>query len=355
MNTKQTLLLALVATIAIVNQSCNTGDDNEQVKNLELQQNILNDFAENTVVETYSQMSQKMAQLHQTCTDMQAQPTQEKLLRAREEWKTVRQYWEQSEAFLFGPVATENIDPGTDTWPIDLAGLKAIIGNDDELSESYISNLGDELKGYHPVEYLLWGENSNKTAEDFSERELQLLALLSNDLMQKATQLLSEWQTDGKNFSATFTSAGPNNSTYGTQLLVFEEMVNALAGICDEVAGGKIGEPFHAKDPALEESPFSKNSLTDFKNNIIGVKNAYLGKNYGLSDFMQNNNLSLDAKIKNEMENALKAFDAITLPFGEAITQQPTQVQNLAEQIDILKATLENELLPFIKKSIASK
>jgi hypothetical protein len=47
---------------------------------------------------------------------------------------------------------------------------------------------------------------------------------------------------------------------------VFEEIVNGMIGICDEVANGKMLDPFVAADPSLEESPYSQNSLTDFKN-----------------------------------------------------------------------------------------
>jgi len=57
-------------------------------------------------------------------------------------------------------------------------------------------------------------------------------------------------------------------------------MVNAMAGICGEVGDGKMGEVL--LDVNGEESPYSKNSLTDFTNNMQGVLNAYQAKETAL-------------------------------------------------------------------------
>ncbi len=115
-------------------------------------------------------------------------------------------------------------------------------------------------------------------------------------------------------------------------------------------------EPFAGLDPSLEESPFSKNSLTDFKNNISGVKNVYYGDfildGTGFNDFLIKNNASLHSAISNQINNAIISFDGISVPFGEAIISQRTQVQHVMDQINILKTTLETQALPFIQQSV---
>jgi putative iron-regulated protein len=69
-----------------------------------------------------------------------------------------------TEAWLFGPVEQNNIDPRIDTWPVDFNALDAILANNDELTDTYIDGLEDALKGFHPIEYVLWGKNGNKKA-----------------------------------------------------------------------------------------------------------------------------------------------------------------------------------------------
>ncbi|MGL5889470.1 MAG: hypothetical protein ACRC3B_06275, partial [Bacteroidia bacterium] len=60
-------------------------------------------------------------------------------------------------------------------------------------------------------------------------------------------------------------------------------------------------------------------------------------------------NLSLDGRVKQAIDNAQASLNAITIPFGQAIIQQPVQVQNAINAINDLKAVLENDLLPYVQ------
>lgn len=326
--------------------------------NAQLQQAILDDFATKVALPLYRDMEGRMGELFDAATAFAQTPDDAHLAATRTAWRSVRGVWEQSEAFLFGPVSTDNIDPSTDTWPIDFQALDSLLQSSVSLTQNYLNGLGDELKGYHPMEYLLWGADGNKAAAAFDAREIDYLIALSADLRLKATDLRTSWDASSATaYSVHIRTAGSSTSLYPSQRAVFEELVNAMAGICDEVANGKIGEPFNLQDPALEESPFSQNSLVDFKHNILGVKNVYFGKysadGYGIHDFLVKNNQSLHNQIAAQIEQALSAFDGITVPFGQAISSQPAQVQGLIDRINTLKATLENQLLPFVQTKIA--
>ena len=68
----------------------------------------------------------------------------------------------------------------------------------------------------------------------------------------------------------------PDNNVYASKLAVVEELINGMIGIVDEVANGKIADPFGASIDAIDtskvESQYSWNSLADFTNNIQGVQ-----------------------------------------------------------------------------------
>lgn len=354
------LVLSICSLIFIT--SCEKDDENNSttsLSNTQIQNNILQDFSQHIALATYQEMENKMNNFYSACLSFDGTQSQINLDNARNAWKDVRGTWEQSEAFLFGPVSTNNIDPSTDTWPVDYASLDSLLATGNSFTQSFVNSLGDELKGYHPAEYLLWGTNGNKTPSAFTVREREYLIALSADLQIKATSLRASWDPAVlDNYSEQIVDAGKVNSIYPSQKAVFEELVNAMIGICDEVANGKIYDPFTALDPSLEESPFSQNSLIDFKNNIQGVKNVYFGKynvdGSGLNDFISKNNLALHNSISTDIENALNSFNGITVPFGQAISSQPTQVQNVINQINTLKSTLELELLPFVQQNIAN-
>jgi putative iron-regulated protein len=360
MNTnKQNIFLIIVFCGSVL--SCHNNDEpspgNGNLTNREIQDSILVDFSYNVALGSYDDLDNKMNDYYEASIAFDSVPDEDNLESARQAWKTVRATWEQSEAYLFGPVSTNNIDPGTDTWPVDYNALDSLLKTGNDFTQSYINNLGDELKGYHPSEYMLWGVNGAKSAADFTKRERAYLVALATDLREKASYLRSSWDPEAEgNYLDQMVEAGSMNSIYSSQRAALEELVNGMAGICEEVAGGKMFEPFAQSDPSLEESPYSQNSLTDFRNNIRGVGNVYSGKflkdGYGIEDFLKKNNLALNNKISSQIANAINSFDGITVPFGEAIITQRAQVRNTMEQINTLKEMLEDELLPFLQQSV---
>lgn len=320
-------------------------------------QAVLDDFAAHVAQDNYAELATRSAALHDAITAFTATPSEAGLTECRDQWRSTRLSWEQSEALLFGPVATENIDPRIDTWPVDFNALEAQLSSGNVFTPEYITGLDDALKGFHPIEYLLFGADGDKTVAAFTTREFEYINALALDLNALTSALNTSWDpATGSNYSITFTTAGAGNTTYPSRRAAFEEVVNAMAGICDEVANGKMGEVLLAQDPSLEESPYSKNSITDFTSNIRGVENVYLarygGNGTGLEDLVRQHDLQLDNTIKQQLAAAIAALGTITVPFGQAILEQPVQVQQAIDAISALEATLSSELLPLVQLHI---
>lgn len=333
-------------------------DDNENSSTVDetLNTAILTEFSSNIATSIYTDLKGKTTLLNTQIVALETGgATDAELIAARNIWKEARQAWEQSEAFLFGPVSTENIDPRIDTWPVNFTDLEAELQGSNTFTEDYIDNLEDALKGFHPIEYLLFGENGDKAAADLTARDIEYLKGLALNLKILTGQLADEWDTaNSSSYYHAFINAGKGSAVYSSQRAALEEVVNSLAGICDEVANGKITEPFTQQDPSLEESPFAQSSIPDFSNNIKGVQNVYLGKyaadGKGLEDLVKKYNLQLDTDVKLKINNAIAALGNITVPFGEAIFSQSIQVQNAIDAINELKDILEEQLLPFVQQ-----
>lgn len=315
----------------------------------QLKADILKNTADNVCLASYQNMVDKSQQLLSAVNTLNTSTTDPNLNTCRDTWKDIRVTWEQSEAWLFGPVSTDNIDPRIDTWPVDFNALDSILATTNVLDEAYVNSLDDALKGFHPIEYLLWGENGNKLAASFTEREKEYLLALATNLNTLCKSVRDSWQNG---YATQLSNAGNGSSAYPTRTAAFTEIVNGMAGICDEMANGKMKNPFDLQDPSLEESPFSKNSITDFTNNMNGIMAMYQGKlntdGKGIEDLVRQYNLSLDNDIKNAHAAAIASLNAITVPFGEAILTQQTQVQNAMIKINDLAAVLENKLAPFV-------
>ena len=325
----------------------------------DITQTILIDYSNNISLYSYTELALASDQLHSDILAFSASPTKAGLEKCQNDWKATRAIWEQSEASLFGPVSTNSIDPRIDTWPIDFNRLDSILKSNVVFNQIYIEQLEESLRGFHPIEYLLFGRGASKQYTQFDNRQLEFLVALSENLKTLTSSLKSDWDINAGNFYTTFSSAGNGSTLYSTKKAAFEEIANAMVGICDEVANGKIGEVFMTLDSTKEESPFAKNSLTDFTNNINGVLYAYQSKNTiadgkGIEDFVRQYNLSLDGAIKQKHASAIAALNNITLPFGEAIHLQPIQVQNAIDAINALKNEMETNLLPLIQLHIKS-
>lgn len=345
----------ILLSAAVVSLFSACKPDEEPVDQDALQASIINDFSTQVAQPAYYNLSSLTAQLYTATVTLQGNPTDANLTACRNLWKDSRSVWEKTEGFLFGPVATENIDPRIDTWPVNFADLDSVLASSATFDATYINGLEDALRGFHPIEYLLWGQNGNKAGADFTTRQLDYLVALALNLKNLTGQLYTSWDPSANgNYHAEFTTAGTGSALYPTKRSAFEELVNSMAGICDEVANGKMSEPFTLQDASLEESPFAGNSITDFTNNIRGVEAVYLGKlnadGRGIEDFVREHNLSLDGKIKTDIATAIAALGAINGTFGQAIFSEPVQVQNAIDKINVLKATLEDELLPLVQQ-----
>ncbi len=335
--------------------SCTKDDNNGEVDITALNTEILQHTASNVCAASYVDLSAKAGQLLTAVNTLNTTTTDGNLNTCRDLWKSIRQTWEKSEAWLFGPVDVDKIDPRIDTWPVDFNDLNTVLASSDELNEEYIASLNedhDALRGFHPIEYLLWGQDGEKTASELTGREKEYLLALAQNLKTLADEVKTSWSGGYANLLATAGASG--NTEYPSRKVAFEIIVDAMAGICDEVANGKMKDPFDAQDPNLEESPFAQNSITDFTNNITGIMEIYQGKfaedGKGLEDLVRAYNLSLDNEIKTKHSTAIAALKAITVPFGEAILTKQSQVQTAMDKINDLATTLEEKLKPFVQQ-----
>jgi putative iron-regulated protein len=317
---------------------------------------VLNDFTKHIAESNLSDLSAKASLLNDAITAFVSNPSASSFQEIRRNWYETRVSWEQSEAFLFGPVATMELDPAIDSWPVNFVDIDSVVNGSDVFTESFIDSLDPTLKGFHPIEYLAFGESGQREYTSLSARQKDYLVALGAHLKRITAQMIHEWKAEGGNYSAQVAGAGQSGSHYTTQKEAMLEIANGMIGIIDEVGSGKIEEPFVAKDPTLEESPFAQNSWTDFKYNIVGARNVYMGKfvmqGKGLTDLVKQHNKSLDLQIQQKMDAVILNIGAYASPFGVSIINDPASVQATQKQLAELKDLLEAQLIPLIQQHV---
>lgn len=313
---------------------------------------IIADFADQVVVPTYETLVTRADALSDAIDALAATTNSTTLDAAKAAWVATRKPWEQSEAFLFGPVEANGYDPAMDSWPVNETDLLAVLNSGDTIDATYVAGLNETQKGFHTIEYLLYGVDGMKTAGQFNGRQFEYLQAITTEFVGTTHALRDAWATGG--YRDTFATAGAaGNTTYTSLARAAEEIINGMVGICEEVANSKIADPFDARDPNLVESQFSFNSILDFQDNIRSVQNAYLGGSSlagttgrGLTAFVADKDAALDTKVKNQITAAIDALGQIPSPFRDAIQDSANDDVIKAAQAAIrtLRDTIDTEV-----------
>src|SRR5690606_8851784 len=109
-----------------------------------------------------------------------------------------------SESTLYGPAGDEGlgVDGNIDSWPIDLQFVSAVLNGNSEITTEFIAVQDANAKGFHALEYLLWGIDGQKIASQLTAREIDYIKATANYLNQQTTSLFNAWSPSGTNFAA---------------------------------------------------------------------------------------------------------------------------------------------------------
>lgn len=386
---KKIFKLVLCGACVIAMAACNKGGSTDVSSDKEdALQRAMAPYVNNTVIATYSAMADEGMTLLGQCEQILAkvdagEDYSELMASAGTTWRAMRKYWEQSEAFLYGPAAGHTIDPHIDSWPLDFNAMNSLLHNEAQMKQieeeggAYVGDkLGYALKGFHAAEYLLFESveqggraiGTGKThAANLTRPEAVYLLGIVEDLAQQSILLEYAWAgkvsdtkmkllEDGEvdlfedNYGAQMINAGKPGSTYVTYQAAAEEIIAGCVDIAGEVADVKMGNPYSAKDPDYLESPYSCTSTIDFADNIRSIQHAYCGAqagDYAISNYVYRQDAELDAKVRKAIEEAITAIEAIV-----DFEHNPTdaKVGAAIDKVKELEEVLDDEVLALLAK-----
>ena len=306
--------------------------------------------ARTVIVGAYADLADKATDLFDDVVTLNLNSSEENLVAAQQSWRRASGAWEQSEAFLFGPVETMGIEPMLDSWPVGLVGIESILTGSDSLTSDYISGLDGALKGFHAIEYLLFGDENDKVATDLTAREKEYLATATENLASTARTLSDAWAAGAGNHVAEFVSID-GAGLYLNEAAALQELIRGMSAIADRVSNSKISDPFSASNAELVESRFSFNTLMDLADNIRGIENIYIGRYLdqdgpGLNDLVRQNNPGLDDRIRAAITSAIEGIRGISFPFRDAVLAPgaAAQIEAAIAAVAELQVLLEGEV-----------
>ncbi len=351
----------------------------------------IDNLVDNVITADYTALNSRAEELLTAVKALQTGgATSGEMIAAQNAWKAARVPWESSEGFLFGPVDSLGIDPAIDSWPLNTGDLSAYLSSNSNATQSDVESLGDDLRGYHAIEFLLFGDGVNdntKAATELTTAESNYLVALVEAFKAKTQILEDSWTTGfaGQGAYAETVKAQGVGKVFASQGAVLETIINAITGIVDEVGNAKMAEPFGtsagAADTSKVESQYSWNSLTDFHENIQSVMNIYTGKlgfshstdtvseaDNGLYTFVRVHDSALADRIQSEIVDAQKKIALIDGDGDDGTTeitsnaQSPfrtqigdatgrTLIQTAIDALTLLQTSLEDDVSPLVGKT----
>ena len=287
-----------------------------------------------------------------------------------------REWWEKSEAFLFGAASAYGIDPHIDSWPLDKDKLAKELSNStvikdlDDEGAGAVDEVGTANLGFHGIEFILFRGGAPRKAAAFAAYdtdaamvpygisgavELIYAAAVAEDLRNYCWELQAAWDPkapsdrveyveDELELNTTLdsgltygedllSSASPGSTNSTWQRAVSRILVAGCSNIASEVANSKIASAYNhetEEDADYIESPYSKKSYLDFYNNIQSIVYTLYGKEGAsapskkcIYSVLVNNGYKGASDLKAALEGAVASLQAC-LDYGKAFVDEPT-------------------------------
>ena len=361
---KFSLVLAAAASCLA---ACNKNDDPYGLSTEEQEmKEIVHQYVPQVVYATYGDLAKESNELYELLSAASrkgvASLTQGELDAICAKFLQARQSWEESEAFLYGAATDFGIDPHIDTWPLDVEALATSLSNAEQVAAlegedgiAYAAaKLGQELLGFHGIEFILFRDGANRKVEKLRSnedhvafagktvtgaQELVYATAVAGDLRDNCYRLCVSWNSaapaaykarceelevavtltgSDKTYGENMLNAAEIGSTYSTwQETLSSILLAGCSNICNEVANVKMGNAHSGEDVNYIESPYSKQSFQDFIDNILSIQYTLYGgagrtsaDTHSLMSYFSKHKYSGASNLQKALESSLTALKA---------------------------------------------
>ena len=377
---------------------------------------VANQYINGVVYPTYKNLAASADDLYQEAVNVQQKHeagtlTDADVEAACEAFKAAREYWEKSEAFLFGAATDFNIDPHMDSWPLNQGQMANFLSNSTMVAGLYSddpiafvnqhNSEFDTALGFHGIEFVLFRDGAPRKAavfdgiEDHSsfskvtvqcKDELAFLVAVAGDVRDNCYRLEVSWlgqqaatahkervaelgvwthalDNNGYYYGADMLLAGTDGSTYASITATLVTLVGAsgCGNIANEVASQKLGQAYRVAtgQPSLDpnapdaidyiESPYSKRSYIDYRDNIYSIKNSLYGNidqtsphAHSIMTFLKDNGYSGLDDLQSALDDAIAKLTTC-VNSGVFFVDNPgaQQAGDAMEAVDALNGQLE--------------
>ncbi len=359
-------IMAAAASLAVAGCGSSSSEGDGGATTAELGQQAAETYAR-IAFRAYGDALDAAAELAATLDAFIDDPTPQSHEAAKAAWLAAREPYLQTEVYRFydGPIDNPADGPegALNAWPMDEqhvdytreSPLSGIINDTgltiDEATLRGANEQGGEENiavGYHPIEFLLWGQDLTPPADelpgqrphtdylteggtaDNQARRGEYLGLLGDLLIDDLQIVVDAWSpNEPGNYRSTFES--------GSWEAALEKMLTGMIILSGfELAGERLSVALDNGDQEDEHSCFSDNTHRDMVQDARGVQNVWLGEyealdspssvsGTGIRDVVASLDPDLAQQITAQIEQSVRLAEALRpapddLPFDALIS-----------------------------------
>lgn len=322
---------------------------------------VIASLAEHVAGTRYGEFETRAAALASASAALCAAPSEGTLSSAREAWWSAREPWKRAELILFGPVVEypDRFGPKIDDWPVNADAVEELVAGEGTLDQDAFDGMGSATRGLPVVEYLLW-ERGEQTVDALSSdpRRCEVLAGAAADVSANAARLEEAWRTD---WQARLSSPEAKaDDDYDTVQDVLDEWVNRMGFTVENIRSTKLGGPLGDSSggepqPDAIESRYSGRSLTDARDALAGVRDAWTGDvggdNPGIVDLVDD--ASFVTSTDTLFDEAEGRLAEVPETLEETVTLQPEIAARAQEALQALQVAIQVDLAQALGVTVA--
>ena len=304
---------------------------------------LLQGLSDNIIIPNYEALETSTADfaavdgpLDQYCSAIGGADEATMLATAQDAWKNTMALVQETEMHAIGPAldnegALRNRVHSYSFDTISTCGVDQIAASINEDGFSVTSRAINQ-RGFGSIEYLLFNEDLGHTCgsqvpttqgwaalSDNEKKQLRCDAALSiaEDVSSAASSIATGWDT----YRTEFTSLGNTGDS-------MQAVTDALFAIETLAKDQKIGVPTALRNscsaltcPDRIESPYSENSFTNIRNNLLTFKDMFTGLDgYGFDDFINDEGYPEEsARFAVVLDEAVAIIDATATTLSEQV------------------------------------
>jgi putative iron-regulated protein len=343
-------LIPALTSIAILFVSCTQTTTTSQSE----ENKVLTNISKNVILAIYSDVNTQAQDLLAKVQMLCSSRSQANFDAAKTSWITARKPFEMAEAFEYGPLEFNDLQKKLDFHPFSESEFDSLMASSVPLTADYIATLPYDVRGFHAIEYVLWGETAwnggaVKTFADITPRECEYLVAVATDFALQAKNLYEAWAPEHGNYVVHFTNPNSSDSVYKNEKAALQEIMDGLVTRSQELGDELLSGPYHSHDPRQQESLYSNNSNNDFSDITKGMQSVYTGSygtssGEGLSHLVSAKDPVLDASVRQQLTDCITKINAMTPDFTTIVKNSDPRGQVSIDAVQHLTRALKDSV-----------